>query len=100
MDPKNKSLAHIGLRYEPLLAKKGGNNMRRKWLSELRLQKKFSIRGIAPIFDISWQYYSDIESGRRNPSIELSLKMADFFEVPVEKFFENRISFKKEKKAQ
>ena len=29
-------------------------------------------------------YLGDLESGRRQPSLELALNIADFFEVPLE----------------
>lgn len=70
--------------------------MKREWLKELRKEKKLTIRGIAPLLETSWQHYSDIENGRRNPSIELSMKMAEFFGVSIDKFLKNRAKFKKE----
>lgn len=71
--------------------------MRREWLKALRLQKKLTIRGIAPLLDMSWQHYSDIEAGRRNPSIETSEKIADFFDVDVRHFFVGRTKFEQKK---
>lgn len=68
----------------------------RSWLKELRRRKRLTIRKIAPMLGISWQHYSDIEAGRRNPSIDLSMKMAEFFGIGIEKFLTNRASFKKE----
>jgi putative transcriptional regulator len=66
---------------------------RREWLKALRNQKKLTIRGLASLLDMSWQHYSDIEAGRRNPSIECSMKIADFFDVDPEHFFVNRTKF-------
>jgi putative transcriptional regulator len=71
------------------------NPIKRTWLKELRNEKKFKTREIAEIFGISFQHYNDIENGRRNPSIELSIKMADYFDVPIEKFLEDRTKFKR-----
>jgi DNA-binding XRE family transcriptional regulator len=45
---------------------------------------------------VSFQHYNDIENGRRNPSIELSLEIARYFDVPVEQFLEDRTKFIKE----
>jgi DNA-binding XRE family transcriptional regulator len=70
---------------------------RREWLKALRLQKKLTIRGLAPLLDMSWQHYSDIEAGRRNPSIETSIKIADFFDIETEHFFVNRTKFEQKK---
>jgi transcriptional regulator with XRE-family HTH domain len=69
--------------------------IKRDWLRYLRKEKKLTVRGIAEIFGISHQHYSDIENGRRNPSIELSLKMAEFLGEPIESFLEDRTKFTK-----
>lgn len=71
------------------------NPIKRIWLKELRKETKLKTREIAEIFSISFQHYNDIENGRRNPSIELSIKMADYFDVPIEKFLEDRTKFKR-----
>lgn len=71
------------------------NQTKRYWMEELRREMMLTCREIAPLIGgISWQHYADIEAGRRNPSIELSFKLADFFEVGVERFFVDRIKFK------
>jgi len=70
--------------------------IKREWLIELRKEKKLKTRDMVEIFDISFQHYNDIENGRRNPSIELSQKMAEFFDVPLIHFFEDRTKFKRE----
>jgi putative transcriptional regulator len=64
-------------------------------MKQLRKDKRMKTREIAEIFGISFQHYNDIENGRRNPSIELSLELAKFFDVPVEQFLEERTKFKK-----
>ncbi len=33
----------------------------------------------------SCTYISDLERGKKNPSIELAIKMSEFFNVPVDK---------------
>jgi putative transcriptional regulator len=71
------------------------NPQRRDWMKILRKEKDLTVREIAEILGISYQHYSDVESGRRNPSIELSLKMAEFFNEPIESFLEDRTKFKK-----
>jgi transcriptional regulator with XRE-family HTH domain len=69
--------------------------IKREWMKELRLDKGLVVREIAGIFGISAQHYSDIENGRRNPSIALSLSLSKFFDVPVELFLEDRTKFNK-----
>lgn len=70
------------------------NPIKREWLKELRNEKELKTREIAEIIGISFQHYNDVETGRRNPSIELSMKLAEFFNVPLEKFFDERTKFK------
>jgi len=70
------------------------NPIKREWLKELRDEKELKTREIAEILGISFQHYNDVETGRRNPSIELSMKLAEFFDVPLEKFFDERTKFK------
>jgi DNA-binding XRE family transcriptional regulator len=69
--------------------------IKRYWLVELRQAKGLKTRNMAEIFGISFQHYNDIETGRRNPSFELCQELAEFFDCPIEKFFENRTKFKK-----
>lgn len=71
------------------------NQAKREWMKELRIAKGLKLREIAEVFGISFQHYHDIEKGRRNPSIELSLEMAKFFETPIEQFLESRTKFKR-----
>lgn len=70
------------------------NQNKRNWLKQLRDEKGLKTREIAPLLGISFQHYNDIETGRRNPSVELSKKMAEFFNAPLIKFFEDRTKFK------
>lgn len=70
------------------------NPHKRVWMKEARKELGLKLKEVADMLGISFQHYHDIENGRRNPSIELSLKMADFFDVPIEKFFEDRTKFR------
>jgi putative transcriptional regulator len=70
--------------------------IKREWLKKLRKDKKIKTREIAQTLGVSFQHYNDIENGRRNPSIELSLEIARYFDVPVEQFLEDRTKFIKE----
>jgi DNA-binding XRE family transcriptional regulator len=61
---------------------------------ELRSEMGLNTREIAELIGISYTHYNDIENGRRNPSVELSIEMAEFFDVPIEKFLLKRTKFK------
>ena len=51
----------------------------------LRKQRGMTLRQLADALGFSSHgYLGDLESGRRQPSLELALKMADFFDVPLE----------------
>lgn len=72
------------------------NPIKREWMKKARKERKLTLESIAPIFNISWQHYYDIECGRRNPSLELSFAMAEFFEVQPQIFLQNRATFETE----
>jgi putative transcriptional regulator len=69
------------------------NPVKRDWMKKIRDEKKLSCREIAELFGISHQHYNDIENGNRNPSVDLSIKMAEFFNVPLIKFLKGRVRF-------
>jgi transcriptional regulator with XRE-family HTH domain len=66
---------------------------KREWLLQARKKLGLSTQGIAETLGISPTHYNDIENGKRNPSIELSIKMADYLQVPVLKFLRERTRF-------
>jgi transcriptional regulator with XRE-family HTH domain len=68
----------------------------REWLKTLRKGKGLQVRELAAELDMSPGHLSDIENGRRNPSIELSMKMAQYFGMDVSIFLKDRIKFNKE----
>lgn len=70
---------------------------KREWLLQARNRLGLSTQGVAEILGISPQHYNDIENGKRNPSVELSIKMADFFQVPVLNFLKERTRFETDK---
>ena len=54
-------------------------------LRELRNQKDLSLREMArQLHNVTAAHLSDIEFGRRNPSIGLLRKLAALFDVPIE----------------
>jgi putative transcriptional regulator len=62
-------------------------------MKEIRDERGLNTREIAEQIGISYTHYNDIENGRRNPSVELSMEMAKFFDVPLEKFLKERTKF-------
>lgn len=69
------------------------NRVNRDWMRALRQNMGLSTREIAKQLGMSFSYYSDIENGRRNPSIEKSMNMAKFFDVDIKLFLTNRVKF-------
>jgi transcriptional regulator with XRE-family HTH domain len=69
--------------------------IKREWLRTLREAKRLKTREIAEMLGVSFQHYNDIERGTRNPSIELSYKMAELFGVKVDLFLTERTRFRR-----
>ena len=69
------------------------NPTKRKYLLDKRKEKKLSTKEIALILGVSPTHYNDIENGKRNPSVELSLKISEFFKVPLAKVLRGRTHF-------
>jgi transcriptional regulator with XRE-family HTH domain len=65
----------------------------RQWLKDLRHEKRMTVREASKEMGMSFSYYSDLENGRRNPSVEKSYIMADFYGVDVQLFLTNRVRF-------
>ena len=53
-------------------------------LRTLRKQRGLTLRQLAEILSTSSGYIADLESGRRQPSLDLARKMADFFGISVD----------------
>ena len=53
-------------------------------LRTLRIQQGLTLRQLAEILSTSSGYIADLENGRRQPSLALARKVADFFEVSVD----------------
>ncbi len=56
-------------------------------LRVLRAEKEISQKDLAEELDLSRQTINSIERGKFNPSILTALKIADFFEIPVDEVF-------------
>jgi DNA-binding XRE family transcriptional regulator len=59
---------------------------RREWLKDLRKEKGLTVRDLAKEIGVSWTHYSDIENGRKNPSLKLAVNMSKYFGFNVDKF--------------
>jgi transcriptional regulator with XRE-family HTH domain len=66
---------------------------KREYLKEARAAKGLTVRQIAPLLGVSFSHYSDIENGRRNPSIELSMTMAEFYGIDLSILLKDRVKF-------
>ena len=73
----------------------------RKYLRDLRLNKKASQQVTADALGISQNYYSCIENGTRKASIDLCLliKLSAFFEVDLNYLIEQERDLAKKKGA-
>ncbi|MBP1041049.1 helix-turn-helix transcriptional regulator [Vagococcus sp. BWB3-3] len=56
-------------------------------IKELREQKNLMQKEVADALGVSRQTMTAIETGKYNPSLELTLKIAKFFNQPVEAIF-------------
>lgn len=53
-------------------------------LRVLRTKGGLTYRQLGAELDISYAHLANIEAGIRSPSLDLAVKIADFFEVPLE----------------
>ncbi|MDL4842418.1 helix-turn-helix transcriptional regulator [Aquibacillus rhizosphaerae] len=56
-------------------------------IREIRLQKDISQVKMAEDLQITRQTINAIEKNKYNPSLELALKLIDYFDVPIEELF-------------
>ncbi|ADL67848.1 helix-turn-helix transcriptional regulator [Thermoanaerobacterium thermosaccharolyticum] len=56
-------------------------------LIQERKKQKLTQKDIANILEISLSYYSAIERGIRNPTLELAKKIAELFNKTIEELF-------------
>lgn len=56
-------------------------------IKECRKELAMNQEELGQAMEVSRQTISSLESGRYNPSIELAIKLARFFNRPVEKLF-------------
>ncbi len=56
----------------------------------VRAERKVSRQALAEAVGVHYQTIGYIERGQYNPSLDLALKVAEFFELPVEALFSLR----------
>ena len=56
-------------------------------IAKLRSRQKISQQQLADAISVSRKTISTVETGRFTPSVVIALKLARFFDVPVEKIF-------------
>ena len=59
-------------------------------ISLLRAERSLSRKALADAIGVNYQTIGYLERGDYNPSLELALKIADFFGLPVEMIFSRR----------
>jgi transcriptional regulator with XRE-family HTH domain len=64
----------------------------REWLHKKRTKKNLTIREIAEKTNIDFSYYSLIENGLRNPSVDTAKKIALVLGFKWTKFFESEVA--------
>lgn len=65
---------------------------KRTRLKELREENNLLQKEMAEMLNISLSFYSSIERGKRNPTLDLAKKIADLFDLKIEDiFFENKL---------
>ena len=57
-------------------------------IHKLRRQHKLSQQDLATAIGVSRKTISTVETGRFTPSVVIALKIAEYFNVPVESVFE------------
>ena len=56
-------------------------------LATLRTDRALSRKGLADAVGVNFQTIGYLERGEYNPSIELALKLSEYFKIPVEMIF-------------
>ncbi len=64
------------------------NNLLDNHIAKLRSKHKISQQYLADAIGVSRKTISTVETGRFTPSVVIALKMAKYFELPVERIFE------------
>lgn len=69
----------------------------RQWLKELRLEKGLTQNEVAEKCNVERAYYTMIETGARNPSVNVAMSIAEALEFDWTIFFEHKCNVSKHK---
>ena len=61
----------------------------REWLKQLRLEQNLNHEGVANAANIHRAYYTMIEGGHRNPSVDVAKRIAAVLGFEWTRFFED-----------
>lgn len=67
--------------------------MERTTLIKLRKDNRLTQKQVSEFVGINRSYYGFIENGQRNPRLEIAKKIANLFNVELEKIFPNEVFF-------
>lgn len=71
-------MARIAQRTEPVLHNR---------IAVLRIERGLSRQDLASALDVNYQTIGYLERGEYNPSLDLALRVAEYFGIPVEAIF-------------
>ena len=69
---------------------KGMNRLGEK-LRTLRQRHNLTVRQLGDILKVNNSYITQIETGRKTPSLKLAIKMADFFNIDVNQLIRDEL---------
>ncbi|MYL50286.1 helix-turn-helix domain-containing protein [Halobacillus litoralis] len=91
-------MLHYDITIKSQIATKGGGELKqRKWLIELRKSGKMTQLQVANESGIERAYYTQIENGLRNPSVNVAKKISNTLGFDWAIFFEDECSEKRQK---
>ena len=61
---------------------------KREWLKKARKEKNLTLMSLAEKIGCSFNYISDLEHGRRNPSMKMAKKFSDELDFNIIRFLE------------
>ena len=67
--------------------KKGGEMRKKEWLRKIRKSKKMTLCNLADATGLTNCYLSQVENGKRNPSVDTAKKIAEVLEFDWTRFF-------------
>jgi transcriptional regulator with XRE-family HTH domain len=62
--------------------------MKREWLKTARKEKGHTLKSLAEAVGCSFNYISDLENGRRTPSLKTAFKLSEILDFDILNFIE------------